>query len=247
MLKKAICTCLLGSLFCVPLPAFAQESLPSITLQQQTLEHPAYLHQESIYLPVRLIGDSLGYTVKWSKETNSVTLYNEQNYYALYIGKDYYLNNKKSVRLNQASIMYQDNLYAPSAFFTDIMDIPLNTDSSGNIQIFTSITNALTDNATTLEAGDYFAVTLETNPSTGYQWSYEFEEGTLKPIAAVTKEPDQNLAGSPASITYIFLALAPSEQLLTFTYSRPWDKQPNDRQALYPIVIKTATEDTQIK
>lgn len=76
--------------------------------------------------------------------------------------------------------------------------------------------------------GKTMVLALETNPSTGYDWVYEFLQGEDKAEIVLDHDVieannDLNLMGAPSTRKYYFVAKKPGTQLLTFTYKRDWE------------------------
>jgi len=75
-----------------------------------------------------------------------------------------------------------------------------------------------------LNVNDYVVITLETNPSTGYNWEIK----RVNPLMLKQTAPPQlitknKLIGSPGQIKFTFKAIAPGSCELAFDYRRPWD------------------------
>lgn len=74
-------------------------------------------------------------------------------------------------------------------------------------------------------------VELESNPTTGYQWTVavdglgvEVTEGEM-----TTPETGDNLAGAPGMQSFTVTGTAAGEAILTFTYARSWEKSDDDQ------------------
>ncbi len=82
------------------------------------------------------------------------------------------------------------------------------------------------DTPATVTVGSEFAVVLEENPSTGYQWIYTagpagvMSETAEKSFDAVAKP----MIGSPVVTVWKFRADSNGEAVLTYLYYRPWEK-----------------------
>jgi inhibitor of cysteine peptidase len=88
--------------------------------------------------------------------------------------------------------------------------------------------------------GEEFIVTLESNPTTGYQWrlAQPLDEKVLKLIKS-NYQPDRlDLTGSPGRERWAFLAVSSGQATLSFEYVRPWEKNvPPARVARFRIVV----------
>ncbi len=82
-------------------------------------------------------------------------------------------------------------------------------------------------------------IILKENPSTGYVWSYTMDkEGILKETYNEYKAPKTSLAGAPGMHVWQFEPVGNGTVTLTFTYSRPWEKSPEDRTIEYRYLVK---------
>lgn len=240
MLKKITSTLLIAGILLAPVPAFAQEttsSLPYISLQEQVLDLPPYQSSDGVLmLPVRALGEALGFDVLWAAETNSVTMSQGQNYYTIYLGKDFYVKNSKSLKLGAPAATIKGNLYAPVAFFNEIMDLSATIDELGNVSILDDIPTLTPDTTSNLMLGDYFNITLETNSSTGYSWLYTLEKPLVK-LIATTSTPENTAIGSPSTVHYIFKTQSLGQQDLHFSYARPWESKMPSQEANFSVLI----------
>lgn len=244
MLKKMASTLVVAGLLLAPAQALAQDptsSLPYISLQEQVLDlPPSQSAAGTLLLPVRALGDGLGFSVHWSPETNSVTISQGENFYTLYIDRDFYVKNSKSLKLGEPASMVNGNLYAPLAFFNEIMDLSATVDTNGNVAILNDIPTLMPGVTVNLTQGDYFKITLEANDSTGYSWHYNSEKPLVKLIATTTTARNTAI-GSPSTVHYIFKAEAVGQQSLDFQYLRPWENKAPEQEAKFPLMITAPT------
>lgn len=79
-----------------------------------------------------------------------------------------------------------------------------------------------------LQTGDRVIVSLPSNPSTGYSWSYLLSKrsllGVMDKVAYHQDEASKSLVGSGGTETWKFKALALGSLKMTFSYARPWEK-----------------------
>ena len=83
------------------------------------------------------------------------------------------------------------------------------------------------------EANDV-SVTLRSNPTTGYEWSYTVsEEGILSEVSNEYESDDnpEGMVGVGGSHNWLFEAVGPGDVTLSFSYSQSWetDVEPADR------------------
>jgi inhibitor of cysteine peptidase len=79
-----------------------------------------------------------------------------------------------------------------------------------------------------LKTGQALAVTLESNPTTGYSWQVaQTDEALLKPEGDPFYQPDNhdnNVVGAGGKETLRFTAVAPGQVILKLAYQRPWEE-----------------------
>lgn len=83
---------------------------------------------------------------------------------------------------------------------------------------------------------------LESNPTTGYQWTVAVE-GDAVQVAEGEMESDaqEDIAGAPGMQRFMVTGLSEGEATLTFTYARAWEKTAEDQ-----TVVVRATVDDQL-
>jgi len=86
----------------------------------------------------------------------------------------------------------------------------------------------LVDKGRTVEVkeGQYLALTLAGNPTTGYQWSLQpYDNMVLKPDGNPEFTPNSHgRVGAGGEMTWRFLAAKPGRTALKLDYCRPWEK-----------------------
>lgn len=77
---------------------------------------------------------------------------------------------------------------------------------------------------------DKAVVSLDENPTTGYEWAYTISDES---ILAFTRDTFQSrsytneaLVGAGGVHTWVFTGVAPGDATVTFTYQRSWEKEP---------------------
>lgn len=93
------------------------------------------------------------------------------------------------------------------------------------ISIFTifSCNNNINSNS---NKGKYVTLDFESNPSTGYEWEYNFSQvGIIDIINKETKEVETNdtVIGKPVLSSFTLAGLGEGSVEVIFTYKRPWD------------------------
>lgn len=103
---------------------------------------------------------------------------------------------------------------------------------------------AVRDGVTTLAPGQALSVSLPSNGTTGYSWSVAaFNEGVLtrgEPFGQErTDAHPAGMVGVGGQTHWRFIAAAPGETSLTFTYARPWEKDtPPVQTAHYTVRVR---------
>ena len=79
-----------------------------------------------------------------------------------------------------------------------------------------------------LAQGGTLEITLEGNPTTGYNWSQvSSNDGVLKPVGAYTYQQNPaptGMVGFGGKFTFNFIAIGVGTTQLKFSYQRPWEK-----------------------
>jgi len=92
-------------------------------------------------------------------------------------------------------------------------------------------------------------ITLRGNSGTGYSWSYTGGEGIVEETTQTTDIEKPKVAGSAAVYTFNFRGVKSGEAVLTFTYSRPWEKDTapaETRQYLFKVDNQNRISATEI-
>lgn len=77
-----------------------------------------------------------------------------------------------------------------------------------------------------LGKGKVMALEFDTNPSTGFTWEYQFENGDGEIVFDREENKintDLDLVGAPHKVVYYFKGEKEGSRNLVFTYRRPWE------------------------
>lgn len=77
-----------------------------------------------------------------------------------------------------------------------------------------------------LGKGKVMALEFDTNPSTGFTWEYQFENGDGEVVFDREENKintDLDLVGAPHKVVYYFKGAKEGSRNLVFTYRRPWE------------------------
>lgn len=93
-----------------------------------------------------------------------------------------------------------------------------------------------------LHVGQVFMITLDGNPTTGYEWEYKMVPDTS--IISIQGEyipanVGPGIVGSGGKYVYKGKALAPGTVSIIFSYSRPWETVPPVDTKIYNFVISS--------
>jgi inhibitor of cysteine peptidase len=96
------------------------------------------------------------------------------------------------------------------------------------------------DRAITLAIDQEFVVALESNPTTGYDWSFEFTRDGVVVADGSSYEPmEPMLVGSGGTKRFRFIAEQPGQTTLKFEYRRSWETEvPPLRTVTYDLVVR---------
>ncbi|MDF2591520.1 MAG: Cell wall hydrolase/autolysin [Clostridia bacterium] len=92
----------------------------------------ALVKSSVVYIPVRLIGEGLGYKVVWSSSTSTMTLTKGSQTMVLVSGKTNATVNKKAVKLDAAPYLSGGSLYAPMTMISKNMGLVATYNSKQN-------------------------------------------------------------------------------------------------------------------
>jgi predicted secreted protein len=113
------------------------------------------------------------------------------------------------------------------------------TQTSENVSMTTTTnaTNATHGEPMTAAQGQNFAITLRSNPSTGYHWEPQFDSAALSLTdSAFMSDPNpHNLVGVPGSQVFTFQGLTKGTTTITFNNVSP--AQIITEQTVYAVTV----------
>ena len=105
--------------------------------------------------------------------------------------------------------------------------------------LFFAIRN--TENSKVIETniGKSFAINLDSNPSTGYQWQIvkALDTGLLELVDSKYIPPETNLVGAPGKEEWTFRAIKAGKAIISFNYVRSWENNVAPAKTDYYIVM----------
>ncbi|MEW6716727.1 MAG: protease inhibitor I42 family protein [Chloroflexota bacterium] len=106
-----------------------------------------------------------------------------------------------------------------------LMGIVLLSLSCGGISQEVKLSAEDVDRQVEISKGQTLAITLRSNPTTGYTWEVsEIHEEVLRQVGETEYKADSDLIGSPGVEILRFEALNSGSSTLTLVYHRPWEE-----------------------
>jgi N-acetylmuramoyl-L-alanine amidase len=93
----------------------------------------ALVKNSIVYIPVRLVGEGLGYKVVWSSSTSTMTLTKGSETIVMLVGKTNATVNKKAIKLDAAPYLSGGSLYAPLTMISKNMGLETAYNSKQNV------------------------------------------------------------------------------------------------------------------
>ena len=130
--------CLLLTSFAGTVSAQASEAkAPPLSMQilgkKVSTASPPIVKNNRIFLPVRAVGEALGYKATWNAQTSTMELKDSKQTLKIKVGStDAYVNGNK-VKLDAAPIMYKERSYMPLTFVQKHFNYTTTYDKTKNI------------------------------------------------------------------------------------------------------------------
>ena len=92
----------------------------------------------------------------------------------------------------------------------------------------------------TLDYDNYFTVTLDANPTTGYQWNSDavITGGAVVQVEHQYQEPTSTLVGAPGKDVWTFRAVRADTATVNFSYARPFESVPPTWTLTLNVTVK---------
>lgn len=94
---------------------------------------------------------------------------------------------------------------------------------------------------TEVRAGQEFTITLDSNPTTGYQWQLgkPLDENIVKLVSSKYKGPVTSKPGAGGEEGWTFRAEGTGKAEIALKYVRPWEKDmPAAKEQTYEVIVK---------
>ncbi|MDO5301205.1 MAG: copper amine oxidase N-terminal domain-containing protein [Tissierellia bacterium] len=136
-MKKQILALVLGASL-IPGAALAQGEGPLVYLRGRdvrgiTSKNPVIIREDRTFLPVRLVGEELGFTVDWNQEKQQVHMNKDSRSLVMTIGQGKYVLEGKEEEMDVAPFLQEDRTYVPLRFVAEALDAPLLWDGENAI------------------------------------------------------------------------------------------------------------------
>ena len=99
------------------------------------LENEIYESENTFMLPIREVGESLGYETLWNPQTNQVELTKGTNMVTTTLNEDMYSFSKMIVKLGKASEVKEGLTFVPVSFLDEVMQFDVDTTKNDVINI----------------------------------------------------------------------------------------------------------------
>ena len=93
----------------------------------------AVVKNDIVYIPLRSVGESLGYKVSWYPSPKTMEMKSSDSSAKVTVGYGSGVVNGKTVKMEQPPIMYNSRVYVPLSFIRDYFDLDVSFDKAKNI------------------------------------------------------------------------------------------------------------------
>lgn len=119
-------------------PVNVLNTTTSISVDGKQVEGSFLMQGEVVMLPVRTVMEELGYKLKWNHETKLVEMTQQNQSLTITVNEDRYTLNKMIRELGKAPVLNNNELYVPSAFLTELVQVTAEV-VDGQLQIATEL------------------------------------------------------------------------------------------------------------
>ena len=90
-----------------------------------------------------------------------------------------------------------------------------------------------------VKVGEQFMITLESNPTTGYQWESSFDQNFIKLVKSeyIADPETQGLVGAGGVEQFVFEGLKAGDTQIEMTYKRSWEQEADETDT-FTVLIK---------
>ena len=90
----------------------------------------------------------------------------------------------------------------------------------------------------TVGVGQQFNIVVDSNPTTGFQWTAAFDGKLLAQMGKVYAPPAQAVPGAGGKDTFTFQGVAPGTTDLTLNYARSFESVPPAQKKVFKVTVK---------
>ena len=104
------------------------------------------------------------------------------------------------------------------------------------------LTEADSGGTLTAEVGERFVISLPSNPTTGYTWSFgaPYDENVVILSSDVFSNPEETgLAGTPGRRILTFSVVGPGKSGIRLEYKRPWERNARPERVFQLLLFAT--------
>jgi len=205
-----------------------------VFLDETQERQESYITEEDVLEP-EAMDDILPEEIFTEDNYSEVKLYLEKNIieYAPespVLGGTWYVTNVQFSE-NYALVDYEDGHIARKA----LIDFQINEDAVEIINIIKVFSDERDE--INVVVGDMFAIALESNPTTGFEWSIGYLSGSVMLLKEGFISPKAGLLGASGIEYSIYRATDKGEDSIVLTYARPWESvQPSDVKTFSVVV-----------
>jgi inhibitor of cysteine peptidase len=117
-------------------PALAATDAPDLLLNGSPLEMKAMVQDGELFLPVRAIGEALGYSVEWSSIERSAALFREQKRIKLSVETGKIISGDHERFMMDRPVLIAGRLYMRKDFFTEELSLKVQWDKgAGTVRV----------------------------------------------------------------------------------------------------------------
>ena len=121
------------------------------------------------------------------------------------------------------------------AAMISILAVGLLAGCAGGIETYTDADKTISANV-----NQEFVITLDSNPTTGYNWEEDYDVGMLKLVESKYepgKQAEEGMVGAGGTQYFRFQALKTGTTEITLTYKRSWETESAD-QKVFTVDIR---------
>jgi hypothetical protein len=120
--------CLMTAAACLA----AETGQPVIELDGENLAVPAEAADGTVFLPLRAVGEAVGFHIQWSGHAEPITASKPGTSFSVTVGSSAAAVNGHEILLPESVKLVKDRAYIPASFFADYLGLRVDYDSAGS-------------------------------------------------------------------------------------------------------------------